>query len=220
MDFDLQRVLIALPVLLLSLTVHEFAHAWMALRQGDDTAYMLGRVTLDPRAHLEPIGSLLFPIIGIGTGMPLLGWAKPVPTNPRKYRHYKRGDILVSLAGVMANAVLAVIFAVLVFLLVMVARGMEAPPQFVRTLLEMLLMGVFANVGLIFFNLLPIPPLDGSHVFYHLLPPNLGASFRQLQPYGMLILWGLVLFGGFGWMGGIIRAVSGVLLLPTGLLAG
>jgi Zn-dependent protease len=220
MDFDLQRVLIALPVLLLSLTVHEFAHAWMALRQGDDTAYMLGRVTLDPRAHLEPVGSLLFPIIGIGTGMPLLGWARPVPTNPRKYRHYKRGDILVSLAGVMANAVLAIVFAVLVFLLVMVARGMEAPPQFVRTLLEMLLMGVFANVGLIFFNLLPLPPLDGSHVFYHLLPPNLGASYRQLQPYGMLILFGLALFGGFGWLGGIISAVSGVLLLPTGLLAG
>jgi Zn-dependent protease len=220
MDFNVERVLIALPVLLLSLTVHEFAHAWMALRQGDDTAYMLGRVTLDPRAHLEPIGSLLFPILAIGTGMPLLGWAKPVPTNPRKYRSYKRGDILVSLAGVMANAILAILFAALVFVFVLVARGMQSPPQFMETLFQMLLMGVFANVGLIFFNLLPIPPLDGSHVFYHLLPPNLGASFRQLQPYGMLILWGLVLFGGFGWLGGIIRAVAGVLLLPTGLAVG
>lgn len=220
MDFDLQRVLTALPVLLLSLTAHEFAHAWMAMRQGDDTAYMLGRVTLDPRAHLDPIGSLLFPIVGIGTGMPLLGWAKPVPTNPRKYRNFKRGDILVSLAGVMANAVLALLFALLVFLFVLVVRGMEAPPQFMRTLFEMLLMGVFANVGLIFFNLLPIPPLDGSHVFYYLLPPNLGASYRQLQPYGMLILWGLVLFGGFGWLGGIISVVAGVLLLPSGLVAG
>jgi len=220
MDFNVERVLIALPVLLLSLTVHEFAHAWMAQRQGDDTAYMLGRVTLDPRAHLEPIGSLLFPIIGIGTGMPLLGWAKPVPTNPRKYRSYKRGDILVSLAGVMANAVLAVLFALLVLLFVVVVRGMESPPQFLSTLFQMLVMGVFANVGLIFFNLLPIPPLDGSHVFYHLLPPNLGASFRQLQPYGMMILWGLALFGGFGWMGGIITTVSGVLLAPTGLSVG
>ncbi|HEU4454407.1 MAG TPA: site-2 protease family protein [Longimicrobium sp.] len=220
MDFDLQRVLTALPVLLLSLTAHEFAHAWMAMRQGDDTAYMLGRVTLDPRAHLDPIGSLLFPIVGIGTGMPLLGWAKPVPTNPRKYRSFKRGDILVSLAGVMANAVLAVLFALLVLLFVLVVRGMEAPPQFVRTLFEMLLMGVFANVGLIFFNLLPIPPLDGSHVFYYLLPPNLGASYRQLQPYGMLILWGLVLFGGFNWLGGIISVVAGVLLLPANMVAG
>jgi Zn-dependent protease len=220
MDFNLERVLIALPVLLLSLTVHEFAHAWMALRQGDDTAYMLGRVTLDPRAHLDPIGSLLFPIIGIGMGMPLLGWARPVPTNPRKYRSYKRGDILVSLAGVMANAILAILFAALVFVFVMVVRGMQSPPQVTETIFQMLLMGVFANVGLIFFNLLPIPPLDGSHVFYHLLPPGLGASFRQLQPYGMLILWGLVLFGGFGWLGGIIRAVAGVLLLPTGLAVG
>ena len=220
MDFDFQRVLIALPVLLLSLTVHEFAHAWMALRQGDDTAYMLGRVTLDPRAHLEPIGSLLFPIVGIATGWPVLGWARPVPTTPRKYRHYRRGDILVSLAGVMANAVLAVLFALLALLFVLLVRGMESPPAFVDTLFQMLLTGVLANVGLIFFNLLPIPPLDGSHVFYHLLPPNLGATYRQLQPYGMLILWGLALFGGFGWLGGIINAVTGVLLIPTRMAVG
>jgi Zn-dependent protease len=218
MNFNVELVLIALPVLLLSLTVHEFAHAWMALRQGDDTAYRQGRVNVDPRAHLEPIGSLLFPIIGIGTGMPILGWAKPVPTDPRKYRHYKRGDILVSLAGVMANAVLAVIFALLVLLFVVMTGGMDSRPRFLDTLSQMLVMGVTANVGLILFNLLPIPPLDGSHVFYHLLPPNLGASYRQLQPYGMMILFGLAFFGGFRWMGGIIYAVSNVLLLPTGLV--
>lgn len=217
MDFDIQRVLIALPVLLLSLTAHEFAHAWVAYRQGDDTAYMLGRVTLDPRAHLDPIGSLLFPILGIATGMPLLGWAKPVPTNPRKYRNYKRGDILVSIAGVCANAVLAVLFAIVFALVYRAYAGMQAPPQAMETLVQMLLMGIAANVGLILFNLLPIPPLDGSHVFYHLLPPHLGAQYRQLMPYGMLILWGLVIFGGFAWMGGIIRAILKVLLIPSGM---
>lgn len=216
MDFDIQRVLIALPVLLLSLTAHEFAHAWVAYRQGDDTAYMLGRVTLDPRAHLDPIGSLLFPILAIGTGMPLLGWAKPVPTNPRKYRSYKRGDILVSIAGVCANAVLAVLFAILFAVVFRVWGQMEAPPQAMETLVQMLLMGIAANVGLILFNLLPIPPLDGSHVFYHLLPPHLGAQYRQLMPYGMLILWGLVIFGGFAWMGVIIRGIVNVLLIPAG----
>ena len=216
MDFDIQRVLIALPVLLLSLTAHEFAHAWVAYRQGDDTAYMLGRVTLDPRAHLDPIGSLLFPILGIATGMPLLGWAKPVPTNPRNYRSYKRGDILVSIAGVCANAVLAVLFAIVFALVYRAYAGMQAPPQALETLVQMLLMGIAANVGLILFNLLPIPPLDGSHVFYHLLPPHLGAQYRQLMPYGMLILWGLVIFGGFAWMGVIIRAILNVLLIPSG----
>jgi Zn-dependent protease len=219
MDFDLQRVLIALPVLLLSLTVHEFAHAWMALKQGDDTAYMLGRVTLDPRAHLEPIGSLLFPIMAIGSGMPLLGWAKPVPTNPRKYRHYKRGDILVSIAGVLANLVLALLFAAAVFVLQLATGGADAAP-FLETLLEMLAYGVVGNVSLIFFNLLPIPPLDGSHVFYHLLPPNLGASYRQLQPYGMLILWGMVLMGGFRFLGPVVTGVANLLLAPSGIYYG
>jgi len=215
MDFDLQRVLLALPVLLLSLTAHEFAHAWVALKQGDDTAYMLGRVTLDPRAHLDPIGSLLFPIMAIGSGLPLLGWAKPVPTNPRKYRNYTRGDILVSLAGVAANLVLALLFALLALLVVLLARGVANPPQALETLLLMIQMGVAANVALIFFNLLPIPPLDGSHVLYHLLPPDLAASYRRLYPYGMLILWGLVLTGGFRWLLVPISAVVRLLLWPA-----
>jgi Zn-dependent protease len=219
MDFNLQRVLIALPVLLLALTAHEFAHAWMALRQGDDTAYKLGRVTLDPRAHLDPIGSLLFPIIAIGSGFPLLGWARPVPTTPRNYRHYKRGDILVSLAGVMANALLAVVFAVLTMIFV-AAGGLEARAPVMQTVQQMLLMGITGNVALILFNLLPIPPLDGSHVFYHLLPPHLGASYRRLQPYGMLILWGLVIFGGFNWLWPAINVITHVLLSPMGLGVG
>jgi len=220
MNFDIQRVLVALPVLLLSLTVHEFAHAWVALKQGDDTAYILGRVTLDPRAHLDPIGSLLFPILAIGSGLPLLGWARPVPTTPRKYRNYKRGDILVSIAGVCANLVLAILFAAAAFLFVLGVSQMETRPAFLQTIWHMLLMGVAGNVALILFNLLPIPPLDGSHVFYHLLPPGLGATYRRLMPYGMLILWGLVIFGGFRWMGRLIDVIAGLLLSPIHLIVG
>jgi Zn-dependent protease len=211
MNFDLQTVLLALPILLLSLSAHEWGHAWVALRQGDDTAYMLGRVTLNPAAHLDPIGSLIFPAIAIGSGFPLLGWAKPVPVNPRKYRNYRRGDILVSVAGVAVNAVLAVAFAVLLYLLALATRGMGTVPEWMPTVARMVFYGVSANVALIVFNLLPVPPLDGSHVFYHLLPPHLGASYRRLYPYGMLILWGLVLTG-------LIRVIVPLIAVPRSLL--
>lgn len=211
--FDLEAVLLALPVLLLSLTAHEFGHAWVALKQGDDTAYMLGRVSMNPMAHLDWIGTIIFPAMAIGSGMPLLGWAKPVPVNPRKYRNYVRGDILVSIAGVVMNAILALGFAVLLFGIAAGTRSMDSPPETLRILFQMLTYGVIGNVGLIVFNLLPIPPLDGSHVFYHLLPPSLGQQYRSLYPYGMFILWGLVLTG-------MLRFLFPLIMIPARLLAG
>lgn len=209
--FDLNAVLLALPILLLSLTAHEFAHAWVALKQGDDTAYMLGRVSMNPMAHLDWIGTILFPAMAIGSGAPLLGWAKPVPVNPRKYRNYVRGDILVSIAGVCANAILAVSFAILLFVLAASTRTMGAVPETLSILFQMLSYGVIGNVGLIVFNLLPIPPLDGSHVFYHLLPPRLGMEYRKLYPYGIFILWGLVLTG-------MLRFLFPLIMIPARLL--
>lgn len=211
--FDLNAVLLALPILLLSLTAHEFGHAWVALKQGDDTAYMLGRVSMNPMAHLDWIGTILFPAMAIGSGMPLLGWAKPVPVNPRKYRNYVRGDVLVSIAGVVMNAILAVSFAVLLFLLAAGTRSMDSPPETLSILFRMLTYGVIGNVGLIVFNLLPIPPLDGSHVFYHLLPPRMGLEYRKLYPYGMFILWGLVLTG-------MLRFLFPLIMIPASLLVG
>src|SRR3954471_19806 len=109
----IRAFILALPVLLLAFSVHEFMHAWVALKQGDDTAYMLGRVTLDPRAHIDPIGSILFPAIAAIYGAPIIGWAKPTPTTPRKYRKYVQGDILVSLAGIFGNFLLMLLFALL-----------------------------------------------------------------------------------------------------------
>jgi Zn-dependent protease len=218
MQFDLEAVLLALPILLLSLTAHEFAHAWVALRQGDDTAYRQGRVTMNPAAHVDVIGTLVFPALAIGTGMPLLGWAKPVPTDPRNYRNYKRGDILVSIAGVCANAILAVFFAILAFVLVLV--GPNLPPAAIETAqiaLQMILYGVVGNVGLIIFNLLPIPPLDGSHVLVHFLSPRGVEAYRQFLPYGMIVLWALVLTGAIRLLSPVIRGISNVLLLPAGI---
>ncbi len=211
MNFDLNAVLLALPILLLSLTAHEWGHAWVALKQGDDTAYMLGRVTMNPAAHVDPIGTLLFPAIAIGTGAPLLGWAKPVPVDPRRYRNYVRGDILVSIAGVCMNAILAVMFALLLWGMAAATRGMAEIPEMVEIAARMFQYGVLGNIGLIVFNLLPIPPLDGSHVFYHLLPARLGQEYRKLYPYGFLILWGLILTG-------VLRFLFPLILLPFGLL--
>jgi Zn-dependent protease len=211
MNFDLNAVLLALPILLLSLTAHEWGHAWVALKQGDDTAYMLGRVTMNPAAHVDPVGTLLFPAIAIGSGMPLLGWAKPVPTNPRKYRNYVRGDILVSIAGVCMNAVLAVCFALILWIMATATRSMATVPETVSIAAQMAVYGVIGNIGLIVFNLLPIPPLDGSHVFYHLLPPRWGAEYRRLYPFGFIILWGLVLTG-------VLRVLVPLIYIPARLM--
>ena len=211
MNFDLNAVLLALPILLLSLTAHEWGHAWVALKQGDDPAYTLGRVTRNPAAHVDPVGTLLFPAIAIGTGAPLLGWAKPVPTNPRRYRNYVRGDILVSIAGVCMNAILAVTFALLLWVIAAATRDMPSVPPLAQTASQMFFYGVYGNIGLIVFNLLPIPPLDGSHVFYHLLPARWGAEYRKLYPYGFLILWGLILTG-------VLRVLAPLIFVPTRLL--
>jgi Zn-dependent protease len=214
-SFDLQAVVLALPILLLSLTAHEFGHAWVALRQGDDTAYMLGRVTMNPAAHVDWVGTILFPAIAIGSGLPLLGWAKPVPTNPRKFRDYRRGDILVSIAGVCANAILAVSFALIFWIIAMATRSSGAPGDTALVAGRMVFYGVYANIGLIIFNLLPIPPLDGSRVLYHFLPARAAAAYRQLYQYGFILLWLLVLTGVLRVLGPLIWEPTRLLLQPA-----
>lgn len=190
MDF-----LSVLPVLIFSIVVHEVAHAWVALREGDDTAQQLGRITLNPVSHMDLMGSFLVPVMlyFMGNGM-ILGWAKPVPIDPRKFRNYKSADIKVSLAGIVSNLLLAVIFTFLALAMVklqMVAGGGEAALGF---LIRMARFGIFINLILAVFNLIPIPPLDGSHVMYHLLPRQWGAAYRRAGRYGMLVLMGLVFF--------------------------
>ena len=197
---QIQQVLLFLPGLLLALCCHEFAHAWVAVRQGDDTPLRDGRVTLDPRAHVDPIGTLLFPIIAMLSGAPLLGWAKPVMTDPRKYRDYVSGDIKVSLAGVTANLILAVLLS-LVAAALLPYYDQTSTTGFANLLAQVAVQAVFVNVGLMFFNLIPVPPLDGSHVMAHFLPARLAMQYRELGRYGFLILYLLIFTG-------VLRALS------------
>jgi Zn-dependent protease len=175
----------ALPILW-AVTIHEYAHGWMAHKCGDDTALYQGRLTLNPLAHLDLFGTLCFFLVGFG-------WAKPVPVNPYNYRHPSRDDILVSIAGVCANFLSALAFAAVYRLIIAFAAGTALANE---TMLEVLKIAVTFNLVLIFFNLIPIPPLDGSHVLAQLLPLHLTDWYnRTIVPYGPFILMGLVFLG-------------------------
>jgi len=175
-------------VLLFSMVAHEYAHAEAAYRQGDSTAYMLGRLTLNPAKHIDPFMSVILPVVlWFGSkGTYTFGGAKPVPVNPRNFRQYVRGDIIVSLAGIAVNLVLFVISTGLFVLVGMLAQQLPSSASTLEIVQRMMFYGMWLNLVLAFFNLIPIPPLDGSHVFYHLLPPGAGLQYRQLQRFGFI----------------------------------
>lgn len=204
----MQELVLWLPVLLFSMVAHEYAHGYAALRQGDPTAYMLGRLTFNPIKHIDPWMTIALPLLlGLSTkGQFVFGGAKPVPVNPRNYRNYRRGDIIVSLAGIATNVALAAICLVLAIGIGLAARALPAVESPLALLKRMMLWGIWLNLLLASFNLIPIPPLDGSHVFYHLLPPALGARYRALSQYGFLILLALMLF---------FRGVFAIFLFPA-----
>lgn len=205
---QLGQFLLVLPVLVMSMVAHEYAHGYAALRQGDNTAQSLGRLTFNPLKHLDPWMSLLLPaMLWFGSGGQFLfGGAKPVPVNPRKYRHYRRGDIIVSLAGIAANLVLVVVFVALAIGVGIVAGTSGMGGRILAALQGMMLWGVWFNLLLANFNLIPVPPLDGSHVLYHLLPPEIGLKYRELSRYGILILMAMIFF---------FRGALTLLLLPA-----
>jgi Zn-dependent protease len=179
-------------VLLFSLSVHESAHGWMAHKLGDDTALRQGRVSLNPLVHIDPIGTLLIPMVQIFTGLPFIGWAKPTPYDPTNFRRdvtMRQGHMLVAGAGPVSNLLLAVLFTAAFFVIVRTGIIQDARNPVVM----MVGLGIQMNVVLALFNLVPIPPLDGSKVASYGLPGTLGERYdRVVEPYGFMIL--LVLF--------------------------
>ena len=182
--------LLTAPILLLSIVIHEVAHAWQARREGDPTADRLGRITLNPVRHLDLVGSVIVPLmLWFSNSGILFGWAKPVPVDPRNFREQKAGDIRVSLAGIVSNLALALIFTLITAVLVKVGGG-----PVLDALRRTLVFGIFINLVLAFFNLIPIPPLDGSHVLYQLLPLRAAERYRSLGRFGFVMILALVFF--------------------------
>ena len=182
-DSNVPAIVIAFLILLFSLSVHEAAHAWTASRLGDDTARRLGRVSLNPRVHIDPVGTLLLPLIALASGSGfILGWAKPTPVNVRNFQHPRRDNVLVTVAGPLSNLAIAIVAA----LVLHNAHGIAA---------VIALEALSLNVLLAIFNMLPIPPLDGGQVMLALLPINLAIRLRAVQPYGFVILLALIATG-------------------------
>jgi Zn-dependent protease len=188
LNIDVLAVALGFGVLLISLTIHEAAHAWTADRLGDPTARLLGRVSLNPLVHIDPIGTVVLPLVAAVSHLPLIGWAKPVPVNMRNLRDPRRDFMIVAAAGPISNLLQALVAALLF-------RGFLAAGVGMGVALPVLERAVIINLLLAFFNLIPVPPLDGGNVALGLLPPALAASYARLRQFGFIILYALMLSG-------------------------
>jgi len=193
------------PILIFSVVIHEMAHAWIALKCGDTTAKDLGRITLNPVPHIDLFGSIIIPLFSIlATGRVFIAWAKPVPINPLNFRSFKRDDTLVTIAGPLSNLIIAffcVLFGALFYYIIRTASLQESSIayEFLFFLYKMFLAGILLNISLAVFNMLPVPPLDGSHVLANLLPDEMALRYRQIGFMGIFIILGLFNFvPGFG----------------------
>jgi Zn-dependent protease len=191
---DIPSLFLSMLVLVFSLTVHEAAHAWTADKLGDPTARMLGRVSLNPIVHIDPIGTILLPLVAAVSGAPLLGWAKPVPVRTRGLKNVRRDFLLIAAAGPASNLLLAMAGAGVWHILrnVVGADGSIDPNGPIVYLLDRF---ILLNLILAVFNMIPVPPLDGGNVLASLLPPALSFKFEQVRPYGIFVLYALLLTG-------------------------
>lgn len=185
-DIEISQKLISfltfLPIFFISLAVHEFAHAFTASKLGDDTAKKQGRLTLNPFKHADLVGTIIMPLASFASGFALIGWAKPVPVDRRNLKNEFRDDAIVSFAGPFSNFLLAVVFYICFLIMINSTSGTQS------FLLQIIWYGVFFNVFLFAFNLIPLPPLDGSHILYDLIPNRFTAALLNLGFYGSIIL--------------------------------
>ena len=212
-DFNIIDLLSTFIVLLFSLTIHESAHAWTANWLGDPTARSLGRITLNPLVHVDPIGTVLLPLIAFSTGAPIIGWAKPVPVNVANLRNDRSDFVWVAAAGPISNLGIALAGALMMRLLAVWATNVDVlggQPSFlsydlaelsgpVIRIFQLANLAVQVNLLLAVFNMIPIPPLDGGNVLGGMLPMWLGEQYdRLVRPYGFLLLYALLLTGALG----------------------
>lgn len=192
MSFDITQWIVRIPVLLFAITIHEYAHGRVALWLGDPTAKNMGRLSLNPLPHIDPFGAICLFLFNFG-------WAKPVPVNPRYFKDIRKGTIFMALAGPIANLSLALLAGILI-------RYFFFPWELYRLALIYLL---FMNLGLGLFNLLPIPPLDGSHILENLLPPRASQKYREVGRYGPIIILGIVMLDNFAHTGILNKVLIG-----------
>jgi Zn-dependent protease len=184
---ELSSILIGFAIVIVALTIHEAAHAWTADRLGDPTARLLGRVSLNPIVHIDPIGTIVLPLVSSLSGFPLLGWAKPVPVNISRLRHHRRDFMIVAAAGPISNFLQAIVLAA-------VFRAVYQPGD-TGMLIAVLWKAVETNLLLAFFNLLPIPPLDGGNVLAGLVPESAARVLDHVRQFGFIALY-LLMFSG------------------------
>lgn len=222
-DFDpetIRRVLLIVPALLVAASFHEFAHGWVADRLGDGTARGMGRLTLNPIKHIDPIGSIILPLfLALMPGNFLFGWAKPVPVNPYNLRDPKTGMAWVAAAGPITNFSLAFSAAFFIRLIIMTLGPYinGSLGFFLSPILIFLTYFILINLILGLFNLMPIPPLDGGRVAVGILPTNLAEKLASLEPYGMFIIIGIMLMGVWSW---VMMPVLSMLYYVLSIVAG
>jgi Zn-dependent protease len=231
-NWPIGDIILWFVVFLFSLSFHESAHAWTSERFGDDTGRLQGRITLNPIPHIDPIGTLLLPIVGfLSGGLAMFGWAKPVQTNPLLWRNKTKANIMVSAAGPISNFILATVAVVAIKLMLMsgvvTAPSFEQPggpfsvvvpaanqAGFMQPLATLVSIVLILNITLGVFNLIPIPPLDGSHVAEELLPHDMARAYEQIRPYSFILLIAVL------WIKVGGQSVAGWILQPFFKLAG
>ncbi len=208
------QFILYMVALIFSLSVHESAHAWTSDRFGDDLARMQGRISLNPTVHVDPIGTLLFPAIAFFTGAPLIGWAKPTPVNPLKWRNKRVANFWVSAAGAISNFLIAFVAGVglrVLYELGVINGGLRlinTDSQIATGAVELLFIFFMLNVALGVFNLLPIPPLDGSKVLASILPESFESGFETLEKFGFVLLFIAVFTGVLGAIFNVVMPIA------------